>query len=496
MNPSVEPFNEEEYKALMDGLECSILDLQEVKKAGFRFDSDYYSKSNLKLSRLINEIGTKTIGEYGGSLDCSAFYPSITGYYSNDRNLIPFLRVNEIKDGLVAITDNTVFLPPQVIKDNSKTIALAYPGDIIIAKGGNTLAKVGLVTNEYPQYATCRDVITLRTNNLKGLNKYYLWAFLHSEYGQRLLWRSASQTGQPHLTLPSILNMKMPCHSALQNTMEQIYEQSVALQKRAEHIYNEAEILLSSTFNYSEASHPCPVTAQKMLSDSFIKTGRLDAEYYQPKYDKLFETLACFNCKPLGGDKGIVRIKKSIEPGSEAYQQEGIPFVRVSDVNKYEIARTELFLDHNIVNDIESLYPKKDTILFSKDGSVGIAYKVEKDSQFVTSGALLHLIVRDTKEVLPDYLTLVLNSPIVQMQAERDSNGAIIQHWKPSEIEQVVIPVLDMTIQETIAAKIQESFALRRKSKTLLEYAKQAVEMAIERGEDAALNWLNEKASL
>ena len=92
---------------------------------------------------------------------------------------------------------------------------------------------------------------------------------------------------------------------------------------------------------------------------------------------------------------------------------------------------------------------------------------------------------------MPDYLTLVLNSPIVQLQAERDSNGAIIQHWKPSEIENVIIPVLDMSIQKEIATQVQESFALRKQSKQLLEYAKQAVEMAIEKGENAALEWLN-----
>ena len=94
---------------------------------------------------------------------------------------------------------------------------------------------------------------------------------------------------------------------------------------------------------------------------------------------------------------------------------------------------------------------------------------------------------------MPDYLTLVLNSPIVQLQAERDSNGAIIQHWKPSEIENVIIPVLDMSIQKEIATQVQESFALRKQSKQLLEYAKQAVEMAIEKGENAALEWLKDK---
>ena len=199
--------------------------------------------------------------------------------------------------------------------------------------------------------------------------------------------------------------------------------------------------------------------------------------------------------KKLGGAHGIVNIEKSIEPGSEVYVEDGIPFVRVSDVSKFEISEPEVKLRNDILPNPEVLFPQKDTILLSKDGSVGIAYKTEATMPVITSGALLHLTVRNKAEVLPDYLTLVLNSPIVQLQAERDSNGATIQHWKPSEIENVIIPVLDMDIQKEIATKVQESFALRKQSKQLLEYAKQAVEMAIEQGEDVAMEWLKDKVN-
>ena len=61
------------------------------------------------------------------------------------------------------------------------------------------------------------------------------------------------------------------------------------------------------------------------------------------------------------------------------------------------------------------------------------------------------------------------------------------------DIARIPIPVLDTEIQKDIAAKVQESFELRRQSKQLLEYAKQAVEMAIEQGEAAALAWLKGK---
>ena len=203
---------------------------------------------------------------------------------------------------------------------------------------------------------------------------------------------------------------------------------------------------------------------------------RWDAEYYQPKYDQLFALLSKHECDTI---KDIAIINKSIEPGSGAYQDHGIPFIRVSDVTKFGISSPNIFLSPYEFNK-EDLKPKKDTILLSKDGSVGIAYKVEDDLDCITSGALLHLSIFNNN-YNPDYLTLVLNSVIVQMQAERDSNGAIIQHWKPSEIEDVVIPKLPMYVQKTISAKIKESFALKEESKRLLNEAKTMVEHEIER---------------
>ena len=164
--------------------------------------------------------------------------------------------------------------------------------------------------------------------------------------------------------------------------------------------------------------------------------------------------------------------------------------MRVSDVNKYGITEPSIKLSITIVPDIESLYPHKDTILLSKDGSIGIAYKVQEDMQVVTSGALLHLKIKDETKVLPDYLTLVLNSQIVQLQAERDCNGAIIQHWKPSDVEKVLIPILDMDKQKEISDKVQESFRLRKEAQHLLDNAIKAVEMAIETDESTALAWL------
>ena len=60
--------------------------------------------------------------------------------------------------------------------------------------------------------------------------------------------------------------------------------------------------------------------------------------------------------------------------------------------------------------------------------------------------------------------------------------------------EHMPIPILGDDIKQDVVAKVNESASLRRQSKQLLEYAKQAVEMAIEQGEDAALVWLKERS--
>ena len=215
----------------------------------------------------------------------------------------------------------------------------------------------------------------------------------------------------------------------------------------------------------------------KNLKSTFGVSGRLDSEYYQEKYDRLFERLSDNNCDKLSN---LVTIKKSIEPGSESYQTKGTPFIRVQDLTKFGLTDTSIYLSENEFK--TCIRPKKDTILLSKDGTVGIAYKINKDEDIITSSAILHLDVKD-KRVLPDYLTLVLNSVAVKMQAERDAGGSIINHWKKSEIENVIIPIIAKEKQEQISKLLIESENLRRESKSILEKAVKAVEMAIEYGE-------------
>ena len=81
----------------------------------------------------------------------------------------------------------------------------------------------------------------------------------------------------------------------------------------------------------------------------------------------------------------------------------------------------------------------------------------------------------------------------MQALLKQRCSGTILAAVTKDELLSMPLPSIDSNIQAEIARKIQISFSLRRQSTQLLEYAKRAVEMAIEQGEDAALTWLTEK---
>lgn len=326
----------------------------------------------------------------------------------------------------------------------------------------------------------------VRLNPKDDILPEYLCTYLSCKYGEWDVKRRARQSiNQTNVNPEEVKEIEIPILDInVQQKIRSCFTQANSLRILSQKAYSEAELILHNELGINAIVATDVNVSQKRFSD-FVNSGRLDAEYYQPKYDDLFSRLSKFESKRLGD---MVQIRKSIEPGSEAYQNKGIPFIRVSNLSKFGFSDTKIHLSPDEYGDV--IRPKQNTILLSKDGSVGIAYKVEQDMNVITSGAILHLTITDN-EFMPDYLTLVLNSVIVGMQAERDAGGSIIQHWKPSEIENVIIPKLSQEIQQEITNKVKESFALRRESKRLLNLAKTAVETAIEQGENAALRLLD-----
>lgn len=443
----------------------------------FRIDSDFFQKSYISNVRIAKSKPHNYLKDLISDLKSFGAY-SLCNYINFKEKGIPFIRCLNIKNGFIDFS-NVLYIDE--ISNRLLRKSEIKPRMVLVTMSGTVgNATVALEHWHYPMNSN-QDIAKIVTSNV---NPFFLSTFLNTRFGLLQMYRLQAGAIQQHLFLSQIEKLIIPTFSAIfQDEIEKIIKQAHFKIEQSNNLYNQSELTILSELHLSNWHPKEKSTTIKKFSSSFRVSGRLDAEYYQPKYDELVEVISNTKHKPLGS---IANFKKSIEPGSDAYQTEGIPFIRVSDISKFGLSQPEIHLDRKEFN-ITDLKPKKDTILLTKDGSIGIALKVEEDLDAITSGALLHLTVKD-KDVLPDYLVLVLNSILTLMQAERDAGGSIIQHWRLDEIKQVLIPILPMDIQKKLSIQIKQSFKLRQESTKLMVIAKREVEIAIEQGEKTAMD--------
>ena len=467
----------------MEGLEVSEILKSELERTA-RIDSEFYAKENLKALEVIETKSPKSLTNFLRVSDGN--HMSISEFFTD--NEIPYYRGGDIYNFFIEQTNNPLTIPQKVYDWPHMKRSHLKKGDVLISIVGAIIGNLSLVKTETKATCSCKLAI-LRP---KEIEPEFAAIFLKSKYGQNQIQKFRRGSGQTGLILEDFDQLLIPeLDTSFRQSIKELVDLSFKKLENSIESYTKAETVLLETLGLADFQPSKEPINVKSFSESFGSSGRLDAEYYQIKYEQVVQQIKTTNYDRLSS---IVKIKKSIEPGSAYYTEEGMPFVRVADYDKFGLSTPNKYLTDEFCKEnselIEKLKPKKETILFSKDGSVGTAYMLRKDADFITSSAILHLTVRDKTKIIPEYLTLALNSKLVQMQAERDAGGSIILHWRISEIENAVVPVIDFDKQREIADLVEESFKLKKQSEHLLEVAKTAVEMAIEKSEYEAIDFL------
>lgn len=470
----------------MDGLECSEILMSELERTT-RIDSEFYSKENLQISNRLKSYYTQPITENYYISDGN--HMSVSDDFRDEG--IPYYRGQDIYNTFIESASPICISENYYYQQNMERSHL-QKNDILLSIVGAIIGNTSMVYSS--RKATCSCKLAIIRPKDKAFKSFLVNVFLKSKYGQNQIQKFRRGTAQTGFLLEDMEQLLVPVFgetfsTQIQNVMNRLHK----LITKSQEIYQSAESILLSSLNLDNFTPSTENTSIKSFSQ-VDQSGRMDAEYYQRKYDEIEEAIEKSKDNPavikISSLDRIVNIKKSIEPGSDEYVENGIPFIRVADVSKYELQPAKIFLNRRKF-DIDALKPKHDTILLSKDGTVGIAYKTERDMDVITSGALLHLSVID-EQVDPDYLTLMLNSTLVSMQAERDVGGSILKHWRVDEIKKVRLPIIQTSIQQKISHKIRQSFALREQSKSLIKAATRAVEIAIEQDESTAIAYLRE----
>ena len=82
----------------------------------------------------------------------------------------------------------------------------------------------------------------------------------------------------------------------------------------------------------------------------------------------------------------------------------------------------------------------------------------------------------------------------MQQILKQNCSGTILTAINKTEFLNIPVPLIDKTVQEAIRLKIIKSMELKKQSEHLLEVAKRAVEIAIEKDEKTALDFIKQES--
>jgi len=439
----------------------SIIQKSQLEGA-LRLDAEYYQPEYLKIRENIKNIGFFNFGDIITAFGSGKNLPQ-----TDNASFIKFVRTQNVRP--IIIDDNGMSFTQQ--KNYPK---LNY-GDLLFVRVGEGVGNSSVVTKNFQDTTFSDNVIRIR---IKNVNPFYVSVLLNSKIGSLLMEQIKKGSARSLISRENLNSLRIPkIIQEQQIYFEDIVNQSEKLIIESEKIYSQAENLLLEELGIKDFEIDDDLSYIVNLSE--IKSAhRADAEYFQPKYEKIIFLIRANGGTMLGD---LATMKKGIEPGSEVYQDEGKLFIRVSSLSKNGLEdKDQKYLSDELYQKLKKNYePKVGEILLTKDATPGIAYVVKEPIEGIVSGGILRLKLKNEK-VENEYLALCLNSVIGQMQAKRDGGGSIITHWRPEQIKNILIPILPKSTQQKIADLVQKSHEARKKAKELLEEAKQKVENAIE----------------
>ena len=443
------------------------------KEAEKRLDVGYFNPKAITIIKQLKKIPSKFLGELV-NFKTSAFYESIALNYLSYG--IPFIRVSDIDTSTLTIkTESLVFLSPLL---KIKGISEITAGNFVITKGG-TVANIALLPSHYQSYRLSRDIIGVVVKD-KRLAPF-LVVFLASKYGKAQLERGKSQQVQPHLTLEPLKKIIVPLTDQ-QNIVEKIdnlIEQAHILKEQAVEKYKKAEKLLNEALGIGdlELKDELSYTA----SNKDVETSgilRFDADFYQPKY---FEVLNLVKNGYILKDIAIIS-EDTIDPTQTPAQK--FKYISLRSINGAtgEIEEIEEFLGWQAPSRARMLVKENDVLVSSLKGSLDKVGLVPEELNGALASTGFFVVREKNRDYPAEVLFMLFRNPILSLQMEKLSSGAILEAVSKSAFKRLRVPAIkNKTLISTIVNLVKEHFKLRKEARSLIQEAINSIELEIER---------------
>ena len=452
----------------------STIPFTRLKRAK-RIDSEYYQPKYLALDELHKRGQWLPIRKY---LDLCEYGISIKMNEDGDGQKI--FRMDDLKNGFVF--DIQMKYAP-IDEETFQKFRLQH-NDILFNRVNSEefVGRTGIFKLR-GNYVLASYLVRLRTNNTISPDALNL--FLNSRYGvlsiRRLSRRAVNQANVNAQELQSIL---MPRFSSdMQSALTKCSDYSWGLFAEAERLYLQAEQLLISELGLQNWKPKHTLTYFRNYSQATL-ARRMDAEHFQPKFDEVARHISAYHPQRLS------KLATQIIEAVKFDEQQKYRYIEISDVNTSngEIGYTE--------REVKDLPPnakikvKGGELIVSKvrptRGAIGVVPNDCRDNSVCSSA----FVVLDVPSPIREFLQVYLRSTVGRTLLEQPCKGTSYPTIDDTDIKALPVPAISSKAQERISELVSQSRLARREAKAILVKAKRAVEIAIEEGEDKALQFI------
>lgn len=447
----------------MEGLEIQEFNLASIlKHENIRLEAEFYTSQ------------TELFSEYflGKDIIKSCTYNSIYGMNAEGKGY-PAIRMNEF-DGLFT-GKPTQFAHNFLLEDFKKH--QLKENDILICRTNgnpNLVGKSALVMIDEP-YVYESHLFKIQPKQ-EIINSHTLATYLNCKYGKQEIFRYSMQGNQSNFSLAKFKEMKIPkFSSALQKDIKILISSSFEKLQKSKEAYQAAQDLLLDHLGLKDFNLPAQAVNVKSFSDSFGRSGRLDAEFYQEKYEGYLKKIQAYpyGCEPI---RTACKLKDAnyTPKDNQTYR-----YIELSNIgNLGEITGASLDLGCNLPSRARRKVSKNDVIISSIEGSLASCAIVSE--QYHQALCSTGFYVVSSKKINSETLLMLFKSEPIQQLLKQGCSGTILTAINKDEFLNIPLPLVDANIQTQIADLIRQSDRLRQESQALLEEAKRKVEQAIE----------------
>ena len=455
-----------------------ILDNNET----IRIDSNYFNKQSVYYDELLKNkphfyLDNVVSGPFGSTLKSHS-------YLSEG---IPFIRVENLKDRFTIRKDNLVYISDEnnLILKNSQL----FVNDLVMSKVGNTIGFISRIDEEMKTCNISENNLGIKLRNFTDNEKIYILVFLNSLYAQNLILRRISGNAQPKLNVSDMQKIPIPIFSTILKTkIADVVKLSNQKLKYSRILYEKSENILLKELGLLDFKPTKEKISIKSFSESFRISGRLDSEYYQPKYEEIISKIKNYKC----GFDTLQKLCNLKDKNYKVKEDKYYKYIELSNIGTTgEITDFTYGLGKDLPTRARRIVKENDIIVSSIEGSLEKIALVTKELTGSLCSTGFYVINSD--EINSETLLILFKNKIMQQILKKDCSGTILTSINKDEFSNIVIPIVSHHIQSEIKEKIKESFYLREQSKQLLRIAKKSVEIAIEKNEEIAIEWITEE---